>query len=249
MIRSVSGDLVDAYRVNGDAAGMLTSAERYVEWMGSSVTAEGLHGLNYRVLRHLAVIPDSVDRALTTRRDALFARAATVSERATEQVQALAAAFDVFEGEGDLWPTDHDLPLGQADAAAAEAVRIIGEAAGSGQEPVDEDSLEFLGLEGRFLVGDTMGHGDGLAAVCGSLTYLRYGLHRFDPEAGHTLSLMVAFAADGGGYHSCREHELVRELYARLEPLVDETRDGVQVPAFRRMAKNASRRGRGLFGR
>lgn len=249
MIRSVSGDLVDAYRVNGDAVGMLAGAERYVEWMGSPVPAEALHGLNYRVLRHLAVIPDSVEQQLITRRDALFARAATVSERATEQVRMLAGAFDVFEGEGDLWRTDHDLPLGQADAAAAEAVRIIESAAESGQEPVDEGSLEFLGLEGRFLVGDTMGRGDGLAAVCGSLTYLRHGLHRFDPESGNTLHLMVSFAADGGGYHSCRGHGLVRELYTRLEPLVDETRDGVQVPAFRRMAKNASRRGKGLFGR
>ena len=56
-------------------------------------------------------------------------------------------------------------------------------------------------------------------------------------------------APGAGGYHSCRDHGLVRELYARLEPLVDEMRDGVQVPAFRRMAKNASGRGKGLFGR
>lgn len=119
MIRSVSGDLVDAYRVNGDAVGMLAGAERYVEWMGSPVTAEALHGLNYRVLRHLAVIPDSVEQQLIARRDALFARAATVSERATEQVRMLAGAFDVFEGEGDLWRTDHDLPLGQAATTAA----------------------------------------------------------------------------------------------------------------------------------
>ena len=33
-------------------------------------------------------------------------------------------AVHPFEGEGDLWRTDHDLPLGRADAAA-EAVRII----------------------------------------------------------------------------------------------------------------------------
>ena len=55
--------------------------------------------------------------------------------------------------------------------------------------------------------------------------------------------------AGAGGCGGGRDHGLVRELYTRLEPLVDETRDGVQVPAFRRMAKNASRRGKGLFGR
>lgn len=248
MIREVSAQLVDAYRVNGDAAGMLTSAERYLEWTESPVTAAALHGLNYLVLRHLAVIPSSVDPALLARRDALYARAATVAGGAPQQVRDLAGAFDEFEGETDLWRTDHELSLGPADAAAGHAVRII-DAAYTAGDPLDPASLEFLGLEGRYLVGDTMGSGNGLSEVCGALTYLRYGLYRFDPMADDTLRIMVAFAADGGGYHECRDHELVRELYARLEPLVDEARDGVQVPGFRRMAKNAARRGKGLFGR
>jgi hypothetical protein len=74
-------------------------------------------------------------------------------------------------------------------------------------------------------------------------------LYEVDEGGPDMVGALVDLAAEPAGFLTCRDHDLVREVYGLLEPLLDDDRDRAALPGFRRMAKNAARRGRGPFRR
>lgn len=255
LILKVATKLLDEHRLVGDAANMVATAGQYVEWIASPATAKDIHELSYNVLRQLAAIPDSVDTQILARRQSLYERSAKIRAGLADSVGAFADALDVLTGEIELWESNHSHPFERMNTAVGSGMQIIHQMGAAGGHSgdadssavLDRESIELLGKKGRQIVGITIMAEDGFSEVSAALLYLRHGLHSVDRSAARILHIMVMHAADPVGYHQCKDHDMVRELYARLEPLVDPQRDGVHVPGFRRLAKNAARRGRRSF--
>jgi hypothetical protein len=250
LILATAPDVIDEARQVGDAAAMVHCAAVHLDRLerdGGPVPAGQLHVLGYRVRRELAAVPDDVDPGVRSGRDALVARATALLDAATPQSAAFAAAVDRFAAEADRWRADHGHDLAGARAAVLEAAGLL-------PTLVDEEDLVtgsggVLAEEVRHLLGETLHAGDVAALSAVTAMYLAGGLYRVDEEGWDMVGSLVDFAAEPDGYLLCRDHDLVREVYGLLEPLVDPRRDSRSEPAFRRNAKIAARRGRGLFRR
>jgi hypothetical protein len=248
LILATAPDVIDEARQVGDAAAMVHAAAVFAAWLSDPVPGGQLHVLTYRVRRELAVIPAGTDSRLLTRRDALVARAGTVLDAATPPVRAFAAAADRFAAQADHWRADHGHDLTGAREAVAEASGILPALAES-EDDLTTGSGGILAEEVRLFLRDTLRAEDLPAATAATEMYLAARLYEVDEGGPDMVGALVDLAAEPAGFLTCRDHDLVREVYGLLEPLLDDDRDRAALPGFRRMAKNAARRGRGPFRR
>lgn len=250
LILANAPEIINDARQVGDAAAMVHCASVFLDWLEEPVRGGNLHVLNYQVRRQLQVIP--ADPAQTgarvvERRDALVARATAVLDAAEPLPRAFAGAADRFAGEADRWRADHSHNLSAARTAVTEATRILPDL--EGEQDTEFDSGGFLAEEVRNLMNDIMETDDATALVMATIIYLESGVYRYDDIGWSMVGGLVNAGADPAAFITCRDRDLVLELYSLLEPLVDEGRDGASIPGFRRMSKAASRRAKGMFRR